>query len=335
MNPLETIKIGNVEIEKTACLAPMASVADHAYRVICKKFGASYVIGEMVSSKGLYYSDKKTCELLKVTGDEFPMAIQLFGDDPDIMAKAAATASLYNPQIIDINMGCPVPKVAGNGCGSALMKTPELAAEIVSAMVRAVDIPITVKFRKGWDDENVNAVEFAVLMQQAGASAVTVHARTKKQMYKPPVDLDIIKKVKQAVSIPVIGNGGVDSVDSLVEMYEQTGCDLVMIGQATYGRPWIFQEINHFLHTGERMSEPCLEEKLDIMLEHISFVIADKGERMGMREARKHAAWYIKGTNGAAGFRNTCGQLCTFEDLKLLCTLVKRLEYSRQHKNDL
>lgn len=326
MKEIKKIKIGKIKIEKTASLAPMASVADHAYRLMCKKFGASYVVGEMASSKGLYYSDKKTHELLTVTKDEYPMAIQLFGDDKDFMAKAAVTASKYNPQIIDINMGCPVPKVAGNGCGSALMKTPELAAEIVYAMTKATDIPITVKIRKGWDDNSVNAVSFAKLMEQAGASAITMHGRTKQQMYKPPVDIDIIKAVKDALTIPVIGNGGINSAKDAKEMYEKTGCDLVMIGQATYGRPWIFKEIKHYFLTGELLDEPSLDEKLDIMLEHISLIVKFKGEKMGMREARKHAAWYIKGTNGAASFRNACGALKTFEDLKLLVKQVKEIK---------
>lgn len=316
------LKIGNVEIEKTACLAPMASVGDTAYRQMCKEYGASYVIGEMVSAKAICYGDKKSAELLKVTNSEYPMATQLFGDSPEFMAKSAVVASQYNPQIIDINMGCPVPKVAGNGCGSALMKTPELAAEIVYAMTKATDIPITVKIRKGWDDQSANAVSFAKMMEQAGASAITVHGRTKAQMYRPPVDLEIIKQVKLAVSIPVIGNGGVDSPQKVKEMYEYTGCDLVMIGQATYGRPWIFKETNHYLSTGELLPEPSIEEKLEVMLRHIRLIVEYKGEKMGMREARKHAAWYIKGVHGAAAFRHECGSLETIADLEKLIKAI-------------
>ncbi len=322
---IEKIKIGNVEIDKTACLAPMASVADRAYRYMCKKYGASYVVGEMASAKGLCYSDRKSKELLEVTDFEYPMGVQLFGDSPEFMAKAAIVAAQYNPQIIDINMGCPVPKVAGNGCGSALMKTPELAAEIVHAVVNATDIPVTVKIRKGWDEENVNAVSFAKLMESAGASAITVHGRTKQQMYLPPVDVDIIKAVKQAVTIPVIGNGGIDSPQSAEEMYEYTGCDLVMIGQATYGRPWIFEEIAHYFSTGELLEEKPLEEHLNIMYEHIKLIVELKGEKMGMREGRKHAAWYIKGTKGAAGFRHACGKLNTLDELNELIIEVKKM----------
>ncbi|WMJ22362.1 tRNA dihydrouridine synthase DusB [Paludicola sp. MB14-C6] len=321
---LETIKIGNVTIDKTACLAPMASVADRAYRYMCKKYGASYVIGEMASAKGLCYSDRKSNELLEVTKYEYPMAVQLFGDSPEFMAKAAVIASKYKPQIIDVNMGCPVPKVAGNGCGSALMKTPELAAELVHAMTKVTDIPITVKIRKGWDDESVNAVPFAKMMEQAGASAITIHGRTKQQMYHPPIDLDIIKAVKQAISIPVIGNGGIVTAIDAKHMYDYTGCDLVMVGQGTYGRPWIFQQIKTYLETGESLSEPSINERLDVMYEHISLIVKLKGEKMGMREARKHAAWYIKGSNGAAGFRHACGQLSTLDDLRDLIQEVKK-----------
>lgn len=311
----KTITIGNVTIERTAALAPMASVADYPYRAICKEFGAAYVVGEMASAKGLFYSDKKTAELLRVTPEEMPMAVQLFGDDPDFMARAAVKASEYKPQIIDINMGCPVPKVAGNGCGCALMNTPEKAYDIVKAMVLAVDIPITVKIRKGWDDEHINAPEFAKLMQDAGASAITIHGRTRKQMYQPPVDIDIIKSVKEAVTIPVIGNGGITSALEAAEMYEKTGVDLVMIGQATYGRPWIFREIAEYFKTGSVPPPPSLEERLAVMMRHVKMIVEEIGETAGMREARKHAAWYIKGAKNAAEFRRSCASLTHYSDL--------------------
>lgn len=313
---LNKIKIGNISIEQSAALAPMASVGDRAYREICKSYGASYLVGEMASSKGLFYSDRKTNELLYVSEYEQPMAVQLFGDDPSFMAKAVKVAASYSPQIIDINMGCPVPKVAGNGAGSALMKTPELAYDIVKAMVSETDIPITVKIRKGWDSENVNAVPFAKLMQDAGAAAITIHGRTKQQMYHPPVDLDIIKAVKEAVKIPVIGNGGITNPIEAKYMYDYTGCDLVMVGQATYGRPWIFADIKSYLETGIIPPEKSLDEKLEVMLRHIELIVSYKGEKQGMREARKHAAWYIKGTKSAAAFRNRCGTLQTLQDLK-------------------
>lgn len=320
------IKIGNIAIEQTAALAPMASVADRAYRQICKEYGACYLVGEMASAKGLCYSDKKTHALLHVEESEYPMAVQLFGDDPEFMAKATKVAANYHPQMIDVNMGCPVPKVAGNGSGSALMKTPELAYDIIKAMTAVTDIPITVKIRKGWDSESVNAVEFARLMQDAGAAAITIHGRTKQQMYHPPVDLNIIKAVKAAVSIPVIGNGGITSAIEVKQMYDYTGCDLVMVGQATYGRPWIFSQIKSYLETGILLPEPTIEERLEVMLRHIELIVSYKGEKMGMREGRKHAAWYIKGSKNAAAFRHRCGALATLDDLKELVKSVKNGE---------
>lgn len=237
---MEYITIGNVKIEKTASLAPMASVADKAMRTMCKKYGAALLTGEMASAKGLCYSDRKTAALLTVTDYERPMAIQLFGSEPEFMAKAAVIAAQYKPDFIDINCGCPVPKVAGNGAGSALMKDPVLLGHIVEAVVKATDIPVTVKIRKGWDEKNVNAVEVARVAQENGAKAVAVHGRTKNQMYSGKADLEIIAEVKQALSIAVIGNGDVDSGESCKRMYDYTGCDLVMVGRAACGRPWIF-----------------------------------------------------------------------------------------------
>lgn len=324
------IKIGPVPIAQTACLAPMASVADYAWRTICREYGASYVVSEMVSAKALCYCDKKSRLLLRVTNEERPMAIQLFGDDPDFMARAAEIAAEYHPDIIDINMGCPVPKVAGNGSGSALMKHPEKAYRIVKAMVNATDLPITVKIRKGWDESSVNAPEFAHYMEEAGASAITVHGRTRQQMYRPPVDLDVIRAVKQAVSIPVIGNGGITNGEQAAHMYEYTGCDLVMVGQASCGHPWVFQQIAHYLETGEVLPEPPFEERLEVMLRHVKRMVADKGEAVGMREARKVAAWYIKGSRGAAAFRDACGQLSTLDELRQMAGDILRHAASQE-----
>ena len=319
---MEYINIGGVKIEKTAALAPMASVADTAYRVIAKEFGAAYCVGEMASCKGLCYSGEKTEELLQVSEKERPMAVQLFGAEPEFMAKAVKIAERFRPDIIDINAGCPMPKIVNGGAGSALMKTPALFGELVRAAAGSTDIPVTVKIRKGWNNSSVNAVEMAVIAEQNGAAAVAVHGRTKEQLYSGKADWDIIKAVKQAVSIPVIGNGDVESVESCKAMYEYTGCDLVMIGRGSYGRPWIFGQIRDYFQGKEPRLEPSLEEKMAIMRRHITLLTEDKGERAGMKEARRQAAWYIKGISGAAGFRSRFG---TMERLSDLDELIKEI----------
>ena len=309
------MEIRNLKLKKTACLAPMAGVADRAFREICVKYGACYTVGEMASSKGMMYSDKKTAELLEVHEAERPMAVQLFGDEPDTMAIAAEKAIKYSPDAIDINMGCPAPKIANNGSGSALMKNPELAGKIVKAIRNVTDLPVTVKFRKGWDDNSVNAVEFAKILEENGADALAVHGRTRTQMYMPPVDLDIIRAVKDSVKIPVIGNGDIVDAVSAKNMYDTTGCDLIMVGRGALGSPWIFKQIEEYLTTGKVITNPTLEEKMDIMLEHISLAIKYKGEKIGIRESRKHCAWYLKGMRGAAEFRRKCGYLESYDDL--------------------
>ncbi len=316
------MKIGSLELKRTAALAPMAGVADSAFRQICKEFGACYLVGEMASAKGMHYSDKKTARLLTVSEQERPVAVQLFGDEPEILAEAARKALAFKPDVIDINMGCPAPKVAGNGGGSALMKNPALAARITEAVVRAVDLPVTVKFRKGWDDQSVNAVEFARAIEQSGAAAVTVHGRTRQQYYAPPVDLDIIAAVKQAVSIPVIGNGDCVDLPSVMKMYEYTKCDLVMIGRGALGSPWIFRQIDRYLTDGTVLPDPSLPEKMQVMLRHIKLICENKGESGGMREARKHAAWYMKGMRGAPAFRKQSGELRTYADAEKLAADV-------------
>ncbi len=316
------MKIGSLELKRTAALAPMAGVADSAFRQICKEFGACYLVGEMASAKGMHYSDKKTARLLTVREQERPIAVQLFGDEPEILAEAARKALAFQPDVIDINMGCPAPKVAGNGGGSALMKNPALAARITEAVVRAVDLPVTVKFRKGWDDRSVNAVEFARAIEQSGAAAVTVHGRTRQQYYAPPVDLDIIAAVKQAVSIPVIGNGDCIDLPSVMKMYEYTKCDLVMIGRGALGSPWIFRQVDRYLTDGTLLPDPSLPERMQVMLRHIKLICENKGESGGMREARKHAAWYMKGMRGAPAFRKQSGELCTYADAEKLAADV-------------
>ncbi len=319
---MEYINIGNVRIEKTAALAPMASVADRAYRLMAKEYGAAYVVGEMASCKGLCYSDRKTAELLSVTEAERPMAVQLFGAEPEFMAGAVKIAEKFNPEIIDINAGCPMPKIVGGGAGSALMKTPQLFGEVVAAAVKATELPVTVKIRKGWDDSSVNAVEMAKIAEANGAAAVAVHGRTKEQLYSGKADWDIIRDVKNAVSIPVIGNGDVASPEQCRAMYDYTGCDLVMIGRGSYGRPWLFGQIKDYFEGREVRPEPSFEEKLAIMRRHIGLLVADKGEAVGMKEARRHASWYLKGMTGAARFRNICGTLNTLDDLERLIETI-------------
>lgn len=327
---MDHITIGNVKIKKTAALAPMASVADRAYRTINREFGASYTVSELISAKGLCYNDRKTEELCKVTDGERPCALQLFGSEPEFMEKAVKICMQYKPDILDINMGCPVPKVAGNGSGSALMKDIVLAAEITDAAVKASDVPVTVKIRKGWDGEHVNAPEFAAAMEKAGASAIAVHGRTRDQMYSGRSDIEIIKAVKEAVSVPVIGNGDVASLADCLHMYEYTGCDLVMIGRASYGNPWIFKEIDSYFE-GKDFTPPDLDERLETMLYHIRLALSDKPERIAMQEARKHSAWYLTGMYGAASFRAKCYELSSYADAVALADEFRELQKRNAH----
>ncbi|MBQ8612881.1 MAG: tRNA dihydrouridine synthase DusB [Ruminiclostridium sp.] len=319
---MEYLNIGNVKIKKTAALAPMAGVADYAFRTVAKEYGAAYLVGEMASCKGLVYSDRKTAELLTVTDYERPMAVQLFGSEPEFVAPAIKIAERYNPDIIDLNSGCPVPKVAGNGAGSALMKNPKLFGEMVSAAVKATDIPVTVKIRKGWDDNTVNAVEIAKIAEECGAAAVAVHGRTKTQMYSGNADWDIIAEVKQAVKIPVIGNGDVDSAEKCAEMYRYTGCDLVMIGRGACGRPWLFREIEQYFN-GEEITEVTFDERISAMERQIELLVKNKGEYIGMKEARMQTGWYLKGMPNAAKYRAQCGTLSVMDDLRRLIAEIR------------
>ena len=317
------MKIGNVNIDGYAALAPMAGVADRAFRELCVDFGAAYVVGEMVSAKGITYNNDKSRELLELSKAERPAAVQLFGYEPDVMAQAAKIAMEYSPDIIDINMGCPAPKIACNGSGSALMKNPELCGKIVETVKKAVPVPVTVKIRKGWDKNSVNAVEVAKICELAGADAITVHGRTREQQYMPSADWDIIAQVKHAVKIPVIGNGDVTSAESAAKMIEQTNCDLVMIGRAALGNPWIFSEISRLIGH-DRPSLPVSNaEKISVLLRHIIKLCEYKGEYNGMREARKHVAWYFKGMPNAAAMRKEAGELETFDDLIELCKKIE------------
>ena len=307
------MKILNVNINKKVVLAPMAGVSDKAFRELCVKFGAGYTATEMVSSNGISYLTKKTLDLMSISEKERPCGIQIFGDTPETMAKAAEFALTQNPDIIDINMGCPAPKVNKSGGGAILMKNPDLCFKIVKAVRERISIPLTVKIRKGWDDKSVNAVEIAKICEEAGANAITIHGRTREQMYKPFVDLEIIKKVKEAVKIPVIGNGDIFCAKDALNMLEKTGCDLIMVGRGAIGNPFIFKEINCAIEN-KPYTPPTLEEKINTMTEHIKNLCNYKGEYIGMKEARRHICMYIKGIPSANKFRNEACKLQTFKE---------------------
>lgn len=313
---MDNLNIGGVPLKSHAVLAPMAGVSDRAYRELCVRFGAAYCVSEMVSSKALSFNSKKSEELMEISDLERPCGIQIFGDDPKCMADAAKHALENKPDIIDINMGCPAPKISSNGSGSALMKNPRLCGEIVKAVTAVTDIPVTVKIRKGWDDDSVNAVEVAKICESAGAAAITVHGRTRQQYYKPPVDYDIIRAVRESVSVPVIANGDIDSAERAKEVMDITGCDLVMIGRAMLGNPWIFSQINAYLENPNvKIHTPDLEERLGVMIEHIGKMVEYKGEHMAMLQARKLVVGYFKGMKGAAALRNEAGKIKTLDDL--------------------
>lgn len=313
---MDNLNIGGVPLKSHAVLAPMAGVSDRAYRELCVRFGAAYCVSEMVSSKALSFNSKKSEELMEISDLERPCGIQIFGDDPKCMADAAKHALENKPDIIDINMGCPAPKISSNGSGSALMKNPRLCGEIVKAVTAVTDIPVTVKIRKGWDDDSVNAAEVAKICESAGAAAITVHGRTRQQYYKPPVDYDIIRAVRESVSVPVIANGDIDSAEKAKEVMDITGCDLVMIGRATLGNPWIFSQINAYLENPNvKIHTPDLEERLGVMIEHIGKMVEYKGEHMAMLQARKLVVGYFKGMKGAAALRNEAGKIKTLDDL--------------------
>lgn len=312
------MRIKNVEFQNRAFLAPMAGVADRAFREICVQWGAAYTVSEMVSAKALTMHDKKSMQLMEMSPAEHPRAIQLFGNEPQVMAEAAAACMAFSPDIIDINMGCPAPKIAQNGSGSALMKDPVLAGQIVSAVSRAVPVPVTVKIRKGWDDTCLTALDVALAAQENGAAAVTLHGRTRKEMYSGHADWAIIRTVKQALSIPVIGNGDVRDEQSAAQMLEQTGCDAVMIGRGALGNPFVFARINAYLNECRVLGDVSVSQKMVTMLEQIQKAIDYKGEYVAMREARHHAAYYTKGLRGGAAYRRQISQLEHFEQLQEL-----------------
>lgn len=317
---IEKLQIGNVTLENNLILAPMAGVTDLPFRLLCKEQGAALCCMEMVSAKGIYYNNKNTESLLTVDERERPVSLQLFGSDPEIMAAMAAKIEHRNFDILDINMGCPVPKVVNNGDGSALMKNPVLAGKIIEGMVKAIKKPVTVKIRKGFDDEHINAVEMAHVAQESGAAAIAVHGRTREQYYSGKADWSIIADVKAAVDIPVIGNGDILDARDVIAMKEQTNCDGFMIGRGAQGNPWIFHQILHYFETGELIGKPPMEEMVKTMLRHAKLQIEFKGDYLGIREMRKHAAWYTAGYKGASKLRGRINDVESYEELEQLFT---------------
>lgn len=312
------LQIGNVKLENDLILGPMAGVTDLPFRLLCKEQGAGLLCMEMVSAKGIMYNNKNTKFLLTIDERERPVSLQLFGSDPDIISEQAKRIEELPFDILDINMGCPVPKIVNNGDGSALMKNPLLAGEIIEKTARAIKKPVTVKIRKGFDEEHINAVEMAHIAQESGAAAIAVHGRTREQYYSGKADWEIIRKVKEAVKIPVIGNGDVWTPQDAIDMRKQTGCDGVMIGRGAQGNPWIFKQILHYEQTGELLEKPSPQEVTEMILRHAKMQMEFKGEYIGMREIRKHAAWYTAGYKNSAKLRGKINETETYEELKEL-----------------
>ena len=317
-NNMKTLQIGNVTLENNLVLGPMAGVTDLPFRLLCKEQGAGLLCMEMVSAKGIYYNNKNTEQLLAIDEREHPVSLQLFGSDPEIMSEMAKKIEERPFDILDINMGCPVPKVVNNGDGSALMKNPVLAGKIIEKTARAIKKPVTVKIRKGFDDAHINAVEMAKVAEASGAAAIAVHGRTREQYYSGRADWDIIRQVKEAVKIPVIGNGDIRTPEDAIRMEEQTGCDGFMIARGAQGNPWIFAQILHYFKTGEHLPKPTAEEMVQMMLRHAKMQLAFKGDYTGIREIRKHAAWYTAGYPNAARLRSAINEVESYEQLEEL-----------------
>lgn len=318
MSSIQKLQIGNVTLENNLILAPMAGVTDLPFRLLCKEQGAGLLCMEMVSAKAILYKNKNTEELLTIDPRENPVSLQLFGSDPDIMSEIARQIEDRPFDILDINMGCPVPKVVNNGDGSALMKNPKLAGQIIEKTARAIKKPVTVKIRKGFDDDHINAVEMAHIAQESGAAAIAVHGRTRAQFYSGKADWDIIRQVKEAVSIPVIGNGDIKTAEDVIAMKEQTGCDGFMIARGAEGNPWIFRQILHYFENGEHLEKPDFAEVTELLLRHAKMQLEFKGEYTGIREIRKHAAWYTAGYRNSSKLRGRINEVENYEQLEAL-----------------
>ena len=319
------MKIGNVKLDNEVFLSPMAGVTDLPFRTICKEKGCGMLYTEMINAKALCYDDENTKKMLRMDKDEHPVAVQIFGSDPEFMGKAAIIMNQYPNEILDINMGCPAPKVIKNGDGSALMRNPKLAAEVLTAVVKNSEKPVTLKIRKGWDDDSVNAVEIAKIAEECGISALAIHGRTREQFYSGKADWDIIAEIKQAINIPVIGNGDVFEVEDAVNMLEKTKCDAIMIGRGAQGNPWIFNRINHYMKTGEILPEPTLEEKITTAIRHMNLAVAEHGDYVAVREMRKHIGWYLKGLKNSAKYRDQINKITDYKEV------ITMLEEYMQH----
>ncbi|MBR3812069.1 MAG: tRNA dihydrouridine synthase DusB [Agathobacter sp.] len=322
---IKPLQIGSVTLPNNLILAPMAGVTDLPFRLLCKEQGAGLLCMEMVSAKAIMYKNRNTIDLLKIDERELPVSLQLFGSDPDIISSIAHEIEDRPFDILDINMGCPVPKIVNNGEGSALMKNPKLAGEIIEKTVKAIKKPVTVKIRKGFDENHINAVEMAKIAEASGAAAIAVHGRTREQFYSGKADWDIIRQVKEAVSIPVIGNGDLLTAEDVIAMEEQTGCDGFMIGRGAQGNPWIFRQVLHYFETGEHLPRPSFDEVAEMMLRHARMMLEFKGEYTGIREIRKHGAWYTAGYPNSAKLRVMINEVETYTELEDLLHKVSKL----------
>lgn len=309
------IKIGNLELENKVFLSPMAGVTDLPFRLICKEQNCGMLYTEMINAKALCYDDENTKKMLKIEEAEHPVAVQIFGSDPEFMGRAAQIMNEYPNEVLDINMGCPAPKVVKNGDGSALMRNPKLAEEVLKAVVKNSDKPVTLKIRKGWDDNSINAVEIAKIAEACGISALAIHGRTREQYYSGKADWDIISEIKKNISIPVIGNGDVFTVEDARNILDKTNCDAIMIGRGAQGNPWIFKRINHYMQTGEILPEPTLEEKINTSIKHLDLAVKEHGEYVAVREMRKHIGWYLKGLKNSARVRDEINKIESHEEV--------------------